>query len=216
MIIATTLLTSTPDPQRGVKWEPDPTIIDRLAASVTGFGHDLVVLHDEPHLVGSEACRDVWWAPCERTDPNPYIDRWHAYATLLAEYPDRDQVWCVDANDVVMLHQPDPVELACGSEESTLGANGWLNANHALARGLAQAHPDWPLLNAGIIGGEVHRVREVAAAVYRLARGCRSELTDMAAFNIAVHARTHLTGEPVHTRFKAYDVDHSTAWFAHK
>lgn len=215
MIVATALLTSTADPQRGVRWERDSTIIDVLAASVARHGHDLVVLHDEP-LTNTPQIDGVWWAPIERTDPNPYIDRWHAYATLLADYPDTDQVWCVDANDVVMLHHPDPVELACGSEESTLGSNGWLNANHSLARGLAQAHPDWRLLNAGILGGEVRHVRDVAESVYHLAVGCRTELTDMAAFNLAVHARRHQTGDPVHTRFKAHETDHPTAWFAHK
>lgn len=212
--IVTTLFTTTPDPQRGTVWEFDPAIVGKLAGSVAKFGHSLHVLHDEPLDETPTFARHVSWHHVERHHPNPYIDRWRAYAGHLDSLA--GQVWCVDANDVVMLHQPPPVGLACGSEESTLGANAWLNANHALARGLAQAHPDWPLLNAGIIGGEVGRVRDVAEAVYELARRCRTELTDMAAFNLALHARRYLSGEPVHTRFKAFEVDHPTAWFAHK
>lgn len=214
MIVATTLLTSTPDPQRGMCWEFDPSVLTDLAASVLGHGHELVVLTDQP----DKATRlpGVSWVPFDRTHNNPYIDRWAAYRDLLAEHAATDQVWCVDASDVVMLHQPGPVELACGSELSTLGSNGWLHAHHHLARGLAQAHPEWPLLNAGIIGGEVGRVRDVADAVHRLAVDARHELSDMAAFNVAVYSRRHVTGDPVHTRFKAFESDHPTAWFCHK
>lgn len=215
-MIVTTLFTSTPDPQRGVKWDLDPAVVGKLAGSLPRFGESLTVLHDEPFERPPEFAQHVSWRLVDRQHPNPYIDRWQAYAAFIAEMPDGGQVWCVDANDVVMLHRPAPVDLACGSEPSTLGTNTWLNANHALARGLAQAHPTWPLLNAGIIGGRADHVHPVAEAVYRLAADARTELTDMAAFNLAVYARPHLTGEPVHTRFKAYETDHPSAWFAHK
>lgn len=198
MIVYSTLLTATPDPQRGTVWDPDPTLVADLAASVARHGHRLVVFSDS----------DIdGWVRVQRRHPNPYFDRWNIYRDHLAA---TGQVWCVDATDVELLHDPPAVELACGSECDRIGWP-WLLANHPTASTLRRPRH---LLNAGIVGGEASRVRDVAAAVAALAND--DDLTDMAAFNRALQGRSHLTGPPVHTRFRVNDRTHPTAWWRHK
>lgn len=208
MNVYTTLFTSTLDPQRGVKWECDPTLVETLARSVERLGHTLTILHDEPPIREPTFGE---WVRVERRHPNVYFDRWHAYRDALAGV--LGDVWCVDGTDVEMLATPNPGGLYVGSE-THLVANPWLVQLHPTIRGWIEAHPRYLLLNAGLAGGDAMLVRDLAAAV--AARANETDTTDMGAFNVAAYERSFRTGPPIHTVYKAEDFDNTTCWWRHK
>ena len=206
--VVTTLLCSAPDPQRGERWQSDGTLLDTLAGSITGA--DLTVLADSivyplPH------CRELRHVPA---GANPYHHRWTVLADWLATC-EAEWVWCVDATDVEMLHEPwghmEPGVIYCGSEPSTEVAEEWLAENHPSAGGVVG-----PLLNAGILGGDVVTVRAFVSELVAELAACGDDLTDMAAFNRCAVGFELVTGEQVHTSFRAEERDHPTAWWRHK
>lgn len=208
--VVTTLLCSAPDPQRGERWDPDGRLLDTLAGSITGA--DLTVLHDTPlrHPVPAASYRAV------PPSANPYHHRWAVIADWLATC-EAEWVWCVDATDVEMLHEPwghmEEGVIYCGSEPSTEVAEEWLAENHPSAGGSAG-----PLLNAGLLGGYRATVRQFCAVMLSELALSGDDLTDMAAFNrtLAFDAWPVVTGPQVHTRFRAEERDHPTAWWRHK
>lgn len=210
-VVLTSLLCASVDPQRGERWPAVGTVLDPLLASLGGSCG--VVLHDceldPPPTVPAHLARV---AP----GGNPYHHRWALYDEWLSDAGPVGWVWCVDGTDVEMLHAPwsamVPGVLYCGSEPSTGVSGGWLADNHPSAVGAVEG----PLLNAGIIGGDVATVRAfVSDLVTELAR-CPDDLTDMAAFNRVAARFEVVTGERVHTSFRAYEHDHPTAWWRHK
>lgn len=246
MIVLTTLLTSTPDPQRGSTWECDPDLVEMLAASIEANATSptmLVVLYEGEPTRFVPHNGKVFWEQARFPNGrhvNPYFARWQAYASCIWGWDHVDflhgfdrspvwdgEVWCVDATDVELLRQPHstpsptaerPVIFA-GSEAGTLSSgpgSAWLEDNHPSVRGFATAFPDRPLYNAGILGGDFRQVERVARSLVRLAND--ADLTDMAAFNLVMHTWPiePITGDPVHTVFRAEEREHPTAWWRHK
>lgn len=228
MIVLTTLLTSTPDPQRGTTWPADPAVAETLISSCQRHDVRPYVLFDQPPIstpIGGN------WAWVERRHPNPYVDRWNAYAAFLDGLPDlqRRQVWCVDASDVELLHPPGPSaqfwpamesagadSLVYGmAEHDTELGYAWLRDNHPSVATFDHPLRSRPLYNAGILGGNGLVVRDLAR---QIAAACgKDDLTDMAGFNRVLRSLPFVaTGEPIHTRFRANEVDHPTAWWRHK
>ena len=208
MIVLTALLTASPDPQRRKRWVCDPRIVDTLARSVVARGHELIVVHDEPPVTRP---RIGEWVRVVAQHPNPYFARWFAYRDTITSAIDGEQVWCVDGSDVELLHDPAPVELACGAEPSTVGTEPWMAQHHPTT---ALLDPSCRLLNAGILGGPALRVRSLAADIADAAN--TTDLTDMAVFNLVLADHMPLFDEPVHTVYKAFEHDHPAAWWRHK
>lgn len=206
--VVTTLLCSAPDPQRGERWDPDGHLLDTLAGSITAA--ELTVLHDTPLRSPVPAANYRAVTP----SANPYHHRWTVLADWLAT-TSAEWVWCVDATDVEMLHEPwghmEEGVIYCGSEPSTEVAEEWLAENHPSAGGVVG-----PLLNAGILGGDVVTVRAFVSELVAELAACGDDLTDMAAFNRCAVGFELVTGEQVHTRFRAEERDHPTAWWRHK
>lgn len=209
--VVTTLLCATEDPQRRACWPPIGTVLDPLIASV--HGATTVVLHDTPldppptHPAHLELVA---------AGGNPYHHRWAAIAGWLDDVRPTGWVWCVDGSDVEMLHEPwthmETGVLYAGSEPCTW-SNPWLVGCHPSIRPDAG---DQPLLNAGLLGGDAATVAEFVAAVVGDLAGCGEDRTDMAAFNRCASRFHVVTGERVHTEFRANDHDHPTAWWRHK
>jgi hypothetical protein len=215
VIVLTTLLTSTPDPQRGTRWACSPMLVESLARSVIHHGYELVVLHDES--VTGVPMASSRWEMIERGHRNPYFARWEAIAGHLRGLD--GPVWCVDATDVEMLRKPsithDLDVVFCGSEPTTVDCR-WLVDNHPYTGWVAAAFPRTALLNAGILGGHAETVRRIALAIVGQANN--QDQTDMGAFNIALRDADLrvVTGDPVHTAFRADEREHPTAWWRHK
>ena len=221
-LVATTLLTTAPDPQRGVQWEPDGKQVAELARSLAQDNRTLTVLYDdEPYNTDDPALETVLWMQAE-PGGNPYQWRWFVYLNYLARLDIVPEfVWLVDATDVVRLRTPQPAHhaLYVGSEPHTL-ASEWLRDNHGNHRTrhfLDNCDPTAPLYNPGIVGGDYFTVLaflgDMASCYPR-----PGDLTDMGMFNDIIHTHWHdkiITGERVHTTFKAY-ADNGYAWWQHK
>ena len=212
MLVVTTLLTSTPDPQRGTKWECDPALVETLRVSLGDT--TLEILHDEPPI---NASGFGVWTPVERTHANPYFDRWKAYADHLAGAT--GEAWLVDGTDVEMLHEPE-IEPGClyvGSEPHPVGIP-WMRQLHPSMERWLSNHYDQQMLNAGIVGGQAPIVAQFAADMAAMAND--TDATDMGVFNKIARSDRWMhrirTGLPVHTKYKAFEHDHPTAWWRHK
>lgn len=213
--VVTCLLTAYPDPQRGYTWPCDPATVEKLAESVRRHGFRFVVLHDEEPV--SEPTFGEWvWV--DRKHPNVYFARWQHIADWLSTSID-EFVWAVDGSDVVMLHEPRPERglLYVGSETLPVG-NPWLYELHPSVRPWIERNKDETMLNAGIVGGETSVVRKFVRELAATAN--EVDVGDMGVFNEVARSerwkRKLRFGESVHTRFKGFELDHPTAWWAHK
>ena len=190
---------------------------------LTGYGlnkgctADLVVLTD--CLDGPDKGRVSF----VRVPPggNPYWYRWRVAADWLEAHPDVDRVWCVDGTDVQMLHDPFP-RMAdgvfyVGSEPSTFSgrAGSWLRAHCPWIRQYLDEHPDFVVVNCGLVGGSRADVVDVVGAMAELE--AVGGPFDMGAFQWLVHEcrPEYVTGPVVHTVLRADD-RHGAAWWRHK
>lgn len=218
-VVVTNLLTATRDPARFTRWRPNPDHFAALHRSTARLGVHLVVLHDCLTLEGSETISFVSMGK----GGNPYFARWRNIARWV-ETVDVDRVWCVDATDVVMLHDPfphmQPNAIYSGSEPRPLAGttehHDWLYTNHPSRIDFYESHPELPFMNPGILGGSAD---DVLAACEALGAEPDVEMTDMGAWQQIAHdvfGDRIVTGHPVHTEYRAVDHTNPEAWWAHK
>lgn len=217
--VVTTLLTATPDPQRGTHLDADPATFAVLAASLRRHNIPLVVLADElDEADNAEVVR------VDADGINPYIARWQLIAEWLDDQPQLNMLFCVDATDVELLHDPFdemvPGVLYIGSEPNRVDF-AWVAANHPSARALVSDCGDEQLLNPGILGGDAVTMRAFLADLApRLDIALDAgDLVDMAAINDVIWRTTWRarisTGRQVHTLFRAFDTA-GPSWWRHK
>lgn len=227
-ILITTYFTGVPDPQRNSKWQPKPEDLQPLISSLKG--QKLVVLHDcldIPDTVNVKYVR-------VETSINPYFQRWVSYqAYMKANIQTIDKVFCIDATDIEMLKNPFSQvidgALYTGDELEVVGCQ-WLVQHHKhpdLQR-FFQEYKDYQLVNAGVMGGDVHTVLafikdmvdfyfNAESDAFHLKRVGAGE-TDMGAFNFIAYTRYHdklKHGMFVNTEFKANKAN-NVSWFKHK
>ena len=228
-VIITTYFTKQIDTQRGKKWEPNALDIDKLAESCYNNKQRLIVLHDEldeipQHNVFYSGLID--FIKVETSD-NPYFQRWRSiYDHLKANH--YNNVFCVDATDVELLKSPweEMVsgKLYCGYESGTVN-NAWLYKLHnvGVCRQLFTTYKNFPLLNAGILGGDNRIVMgflEKFLWVYDKYKDVG--VTDMGLFNLIMHAQfkgVAESGTHVVSKFKQFETfkdGDKKPWFKHK
>ena len=172
-----------------------------------------------------------------RFKPNVY--RYLIYRDFLrAHSAELESVFVTDVSDVVALSNPfihpffteNPGAIFCGDEPKTLH-NEWMEAHSAHLRSKIADYAayeavfkDAPLLNCGIIGGNI---RVMQAFIENLA-GIHEQFNhdnqtaytgDMGAFNYLMRTQFNdqvLHGPPVNTVFKGYERDRADCWFRHK
>ncbi|HEY3484318.1 MAG TPA: hypothetical protein VGK49_02990 [Ilumatobacteraceae bacterium] len=220
-LVVTNLLTAVKDPSRRRRWKNDPSLFAALRESVAAHGQRLIVLHDCLDVEPDKTTSFV------RTPPggNPYFARWRNIAMLLRRYGKvADLVWCVDATDVVMLHDPfphmQPGAVYSGSEPRSVCGDTehheWLYTNHPSRIGFYESHPELLFMNPGILGGSAV---DVLAACDALGAEPDVEMTDMGAWQQIAYdlfGDRIVTGHPVHTEYRALDHTNPEAWWAHK
>src|SRR5690606_20557713 len=165
-VVITTLFTKLKDPQRGNRMQASVSLLKALHKSLNG--RKLVVLHDElssPELPNTEFVK-------VSSGLNPYFQRHLAVYQYLRAHPEIGRVWCVDGTDVEMLRDPfpemEPGTLYVGSETSTL-RNSWMLRNHpdTKIQEFFKSHPNYQLLNAGLIGSDRETVMAFTHAIVK-------------------------------------------------
>jgi len=170
---------------------------------------------------------------------NPNVYRYFVYQRFLDEYAHAIKaLFVTDVTDVELLRDPftaalfqeNPASLFCGDEPTTLD-NAWMKAHGQHFR--AQI-PDYaayeaafgpaPLLNCGIIGGQITVMRDFIAQLCAIhAQYNQHNKTaytgDMGAFNYVARTKFNhnlLHGAPINTVFKACEENNTACWFKHK
>lgn len=208
-VVLTCLFTSQPDPQRGKRMTPDPTLADALLNSLPC---ESIVLcdfdTDRPNFRRTQ------------TSQSPYVQRWISYRQWLIEHPEVRYVWCVDATDVECLRDPfadmQPGLLYCGWENAVVGC-AWMLDNHAASRPWIEANRHEPLLNAGVVGADRDTMLTFIARLLRVwseatMAGGVDKAGDMAFFNRAAYSMSPVTGPQITTLFKADERNGWSLW----
>lgn len=158
-----------------------------------------------------------------------HLDSWR----YLRDHPEVRYVWCVDATDVEMLHEPwsemIPGILYLGYEPGKVDSN-WLRRNHPTnaVQNHIRLHGGDTLLNPGVIGGDRETVMSFLHDMFSYWFDCElrrflghepnePDLGDMGATQVFGWAhRDHLmTGPRVVTEFRAMDRS-GASWWRHK
>lgn len=238
-IILTSYFTGVVDPQTGNNWAFDEKAISGLFDSCA----KQITL---PNVVMINDCLNpgVWrYDTNEYTMQyiavdiiaaiNPYFQRWVSYRDYLIRNKNNMRyVFCVDATDVEVLNNPFPHMqhgvLYTGDEPDTLKSQ-WLNYHHKHPRLQAffKLHFRLPLLNAGLLGGDVDTVIRFCGdmideytamtADSDLMRMPGPGMTDMGVFNLVARSGKYelVHGRTVNTIFKQYQKT-GESWFRHK
>jgi hypothetical protein len=170
---------------------------------------------------------------------NPNVYRYLLYRGYLRTHAQEiESLFVTDVSDVVVVNNPfvqplfraNPGTVFCGDEPICLD-NDWMRAH---ATHLRQNIGDYahyeaafaaaPLLNCGIIGGDIQVMQELMEALAHLHETYNHNnqtayTGDMGAFNYLLRTRFAdrlLHGPPVNTVFKGYEVDREDCWFRHK
>ncbi len=227
-VVITTLLTSQPDPQRGVKMRAEPDLLRAWAMSISGA--DAVVLADEL----TEAPPGAQLVSVPDVAMNVYFRRWLHIYQYLRDHPEYHFVWCTDGTDVEMLHTPwaemEAGQVYVGSEPKTY-ADVWARQNHPEKpyQDFLDEYRHEAMLNAGLLGGTREDVMAFAHAIVRLYyriesnRFWQTERTgaavgDMLAFGIVAKSFGNrlVTGPQIHTVFKSNGIGKEFAFWRHK
>ena len=234
-MVLTCYFTGVPDPQ-GRTWPKDPG--ERETRALV----DSVIKNEVPIRI----FRDIFFKEWPYVNPliqgikseahiNPYFQRWITYRDyLIKRRRELGFVWCVDATDVEMLRDPFPHmekgKLYVGDEPDTL-RSVWLNKyhNHPKLKGFFARNSALPLLNAGLVGGDVDTLIEYTARMIdmyqegehdaKLKRSPNAGLTDMGAHNYVCYTYFRdrvIHGKQINTEFKKYEADNTTAFWKHK
>lgn len=214
----TFLLNGTPDTQRGRTWEADPSLVTQWARSIRGA---------QPIIVSDciDSHPDAKVFKVAPLDMNVYFARWAHAVRLMDETmePD-DRVFFTDGTDVTMLREPwdHMTGTVLVGEEPTNVGNHWMRQNmkDPRVRRFIKDNPDLPLLNAGVIGGEVDPVRRFIRDILGVYYTHPDQGTgDNGALNLIAYSPTWLAqiehGPHVTNTFKSY-ADNGQAWWMHK
>lgn len=240
--VLTCYFTGVPDPQ-GVPRQTDMMQVliqlSPLVSTCINHGNEVMFFHDHEGTKAGCYERDTekgrWYLNKATATINPYWQRWVTYREYLIKNRNHlGFVWCVDATDVEMLRDPFPHmeygKLYVGDEPGNIGGNVWLTRHHK--------HPQLqhffrnnfkPLLNAGLVGGDVETMIEFTGLMIDIYQRCEhdaqikgwpnSGMTDMGALNYVVY--THFKGrfshgKHVNTVFKGYEADNGLSFWRHK
>lgn len=240
-LVLTCYFTGVPDPQ-GRTFECDRMQmilqLSPLMSTVANNKAELTIFHDvnkpeSDHPQGVHT--DNWHYMFIPQTPqiNPYFQRWISYREYLIKHrQELKYVWCVDATDVEMLRDPFPYMkpgiLYTGDEPDRISSS-WLNRHHknpSLVK-FMQNRRNMPLLNAGLLGGDVETVIDFCGKMIDVYANCEADaklrrlpdagLTDMAAFNYVAYTFFKPEHGPhINTEFKKFETNNTTAMWRHK
>jgi len=222
-LVLTVYFTGQPDPQRNRNWTASEEEIEALKNSLESHNAKSVVLND--CFNDTLPIAGLMQTARVQTGLNPYFQRWLSYYQYLRAHPEIDNVWCVDATDVIMLRDPfadmDEDTLYIGSEPAKL-VNDWLWNNHSIPFLIRffRINREKTMLNAGLVGGSRELVMQFCLDMVTLFFDHKKELGvgDMGALQYVAYGKYKdklSFGDHVNTEFKKY-TDNGIAWWQHK
>jgi len=190
-------------------------------------GQRLVILHDCFDKIEIE---NVEFIKVETTE-NPYFQRWISIYEYLID-KNYDYIFCVDANDVIMLNNPFSHDLGqklyVGDEKQIVSCR-WIKESHDIKDqnylNFINSYKSKQLLNAGIVGGSLAIVSVFLKKIIDYYNDQNKELglTDMAAFNFIAYTKFGNVlkhGGKINTEFKKNEnISYATQkgiWWKHK
>lgn len=204
------------DSQRGLNWEADES---KLQPLIESLDTPLFVFTDCFKAKNTKSLKYIY----HRCDKSPYFERWFAYYDYLIKNPDIENVFCVDATDVVMVNNPFEYfndKLYIGDEDQFLGTE-WMINNHTelFLRDFLIANRKKRLLNGGLIGAK----REILLSFLKSFIEYTNQYsnlgnTDMGLINYIAYTKFKgkvSNGQPINSQFKKYE-DRDDVWFRHK
>lgn len=160
--------------------------------------------------------------------------RFFRYLDYIESRPELQAVFMTDGNDVRIVNNPfvdlRPDRIYVGSEMEVIDGNQWMHRRlWLLQKGgvdarlkLSKLRKNW-IYSAGILGG--HRdicldfLRDLVGILASVDDDHRGLNLNMAAYNYVVYnlyRKRHITGAPLHSRYKRYEEDRDDVWFIHK
>ena len=231
-IIVTTFLTKGKDPQRELSWDKDDfSIMEKFYNSVIQNDLYCLILHDNctKEFIEKYECNNVKFIKVKHSGLNCVDVRWGLYARLFDIFR-IGRCFCCDISDVIILKNPfnfiEQGKIYCGDEPKIIKDNNWITKRFALMKGddiqeMYKTYCDNTVLNAGIIGGSISDMRNIANRIHNilLESNVTTTTVDMCAFNHVLYTYYEdvlIHGTPVNTEFWKEDIDNQICWFKHK
>lgn len=238
-VLLTTYFCRKVDPQRKEHAPCDDfTYIEPWYSSVFALELDGVIFHDgmsEEFIerYQTERIRFELVPPATfRFSLNDF--RFCIYRDYLQRHPEVRYAFMTDGNDVRVVKDPFPGMVSdriyVGSETGDARTNRWVQRRITLlnrgTRDFDFSFSRWrrnPIYNAGILGGSyglcMEFLDEMVAKFESLDPHQRELNLNMAVFNHTVYDRFRrrlVTGQPLHSVYKAFENERDDVWFIHK
>lgn len=170
---------------------------------------------------------------------NPNVFRYFVYQDFLKDNASYlEDIFFTDIADVEVVKNPfsEPIflnntsSIFCGDEPKQLD-NEWMRNHSTHLRSKIKDYALYEenfknatLLNCGIIGGSIYVMHNFIHNICKIHQLYNVDNTtkytgDMGAFNYLVRTKYNenlLHGEPINTKFKAYENERKDCWFRHK
>lgn len=241
LMLLTTYFTTKKDWQRGIYTFVTYTKLRRLYRSSVRQGLNVTVLYDRlPQYFINRYANDRF--RFQKVNLSAFDSRYgvndvryFSYRDLIKQHPEWKNIFLVDAFDVQVGSNPcaqlEDNRLYVGQEHDTLKKHKWMVDRFKLLGGkywkwIRRVPKGARILNCGITGGRrdvvmnfVQRMTEVLADPDLAIRKSRKEIDlNMQALNYLVYNEFpgFVTGKPVHSDFKGFQVRRKDVWFIHK
>jgi len=227
-IVLASYFNTKKDPLRKTSWPSDVGQVEKLIKSVVDKNSTIKIFHDcfvEPPSINN--CEFIKVSLDLNYSTNVF--RWFVYLDHIKQN-NYNKIFMVDSTDVIMQISPfehiKNEKLYIGSEFNQTIPHKYLNKRRHLFdigdwTDVMEQHAKHPLLNCGICGGEKNIVEQFLKILTdtheKQSYGVEDSL-DMPIFNYVLYKYFNnqiVTGEPVHTKFKRYEIN-DTSWWSHK
>lgn len=228
--------------RRSVLADDDYLLVKNWVESVTELGLNGLIFHN--HF--SESTCEKFTSELisfqrisYKPEWSPNVYRYLIYRDYLNQHAKEiENIFLTDINDVVVIQNPfleplfmsNPGFIFCGDEPKKLN-DEWMVAHSEHLRSqildyslYEEKHKNDILLNCGIIGGDIHVMQDFIEKLALIhehynVSNVSAYTGDMGAFNYLMRTKYEgrvLSGWPVNTEFKAYQVNRKDCWFRHK
>jgi hypothetical protein len=243
LMFLSSFFTTRKDWQREKYVKPSFSKFQKLYQTVFNLGLNMTIIYDDlPDEITKQYGHDRWrWEKIALTDYDEKYGvndvRYFFFERLLKRETEWQYVFVIDAFDVLVKMNPCqylvPGKVYVGGEKEKLKGHPWMKARYSKLGGKynewykTKVNDGMFIMNCGITGGH----REVMLQLFRKMIGvmadpnlaCRKSQQDinvnMAALNFIIYNSFHnkvITGPPLHSLYKRFEMKRKDVWFIHK